>query len=73
MSAAELDDAAARICARIDELTAIENTYRDYLQQRIDEDDLHGTWDGAINIAETTAEIAGLNFALTAIRAVVCG
>ena len=60
---------ADRIRARLQQLDAMEKTYKTYAQQRLDEQDWHGLWDVAINLAEVSNERDGLNLAYVAIMA----
>jgi hypothetical protein len=50
------------------DLKAIHATYLLYQADRVRERDHHGAWDVAINLAETEAEMAGLEFALRALE-----
>jgi hypothetical protein len=56
-----------RIRGRIAELRRMHDNYLAYQGDRVAERDHHGAWDAAINLAETEAEIAGLEFALGAL------
>ncbi|MCA1824366.1 MAG: hypothetical protein LC640_08925 [Frankia sp.] len=58
--------ARAAIRGRLKELRAIHASYLAYQEHRVNERDHHGAWDVAINLAETEAEAAGLQFALKA-------
>jgi hypothetical protein len=51
--------ARARIRERITKLDAIYRTYREYAQQRLEEEDLHGLWDVGVNMSENRCERAG--------------
>ncbi len=57
-----------KILERVAFLLSIKKNYLGYLQCRISDSDWHGSWDASVNIAETEAELAGLNFALETIR-----
>jgi hypothetical protein len=60
--------AAIAVRIRIAELRMYHRNYLSYQADRVREGDHHGAWDVAINLAETEAEIAGLEFALKAIE-----
>lgn len=54
-----LFQAKAAIRERMMKLDAIYRTYREYAQQRLDEEDLHGLWDAGANASENRCERAG--------------
>ena len=58
--------AEEKVRARIAFLESVRDNYRGYLQVRIADDDWHGAWDASVNIAETNAQIEGLEYALRA-------
>lgn len=60
--------AAERIRERIAVVEGMIDRRHAYRQDCINDNDEHGCWDAAINIAEFKSELAGLRFALTAIE-----
>lgn len=56
-----------KIRSRVQFLREVRESYLRYQTYRVEERDHHGAWDVAINLSETEAEIAGLEFALEAI------
>lgn len=60
--------ASVKIEVRMRVLRDIRDSYMQYQRWRVAEHDHHGAWDVAINLSETECEIAGLQFALEAIR-----
>jgi hypothetical protein len=63
----DLSTPKSRIFSRIASLEGIRANYRRYQADRVTEQDHHGAWDAAVNLAETEAEIAGLKFAIESI------
>lgn len=61
--------AVDKIRGRLVELRRIHRSYRAYQRDRVRERDHHGAWDVAVNLSETECEMAGLRFALRAMRA----
>lgn len=54
--------------ARIASLEAIRENLLRYQADRVSEQDRHGSWDVAIDLAKLEAELSGLRFALTHCR-----
>lgn len=57
------------ITHRLEQLERVRATYMQYAQQRLDEQDFHGLWDVAINLAEVSNERDGIMHALAAFEA----
>lgn len=60
--------AADKIRARIEIVEGMVERRKAYRQDCINDEDEHGCWDAAVNIAEFKSELAGLRFALEAIE-----
>lgn len=56
----------AAVRARISEMEAVMRNYRACQQDRVNDQDYHGTWNVAVNLSETSCYIDGLKFALEA-------
>lgn len=55
------------ICARLEHKRKEYESYRQYLQMRVAEEDLHGIWDCGCNMSEVANYIDALEFAIHAL------